>query len=108
MKSKGEKRIKLNQDPPYSGHRPSANVMFDSITEMYGKNVIGVIMTGMGADGAKAMEQLKVIKNSTTIVEDESTCVVFGMPKSAIATGKVDKVLPLNKIANELNKMLGV
>ena len=54
------------------------------------------------------MEQLKKIKNSINIVEDESTCVVFGMPKSAIATGQVDKVLPLNKIAIELNKMLGV
>ena len=106
--SKNKYRIRLDDGPNVSGHKPSVDALFYSLCDVPTNDIITVIMTGMGADGAKAMEQLKVIKNSTTIVEDESTCVVFGMPKSAIATGKVDKVLPLNKIANELNKMLGV
>ncbi len=101
-------RIKLDDGPNVSGHKPSVDALFYSLCDIPTNDIIAVIMTGMGADGAKAMEQLKKIKNSINIVEDESTCVVFGMPKSAIATGQVDKVLPLNKIAIELNKMLGV
>lgn len=106
--SKNKYRIRLDDGPNVSGHKPSVDALFYSLCDVPTNDIITVIMTGMGADGAKAMEQLKIIKKSITIVEDESTCVVFGMPKSAIATGKVDKILPLNKIAVELNKMLGV
>ncbi len=106
--SKNKYKIRLDDGPNVSGHKPSVDALFYSLCDVPTNDIISVIMTGMGADGAKAMEQLKLIKNSITLVEDESTCVVFGMPKSAIATGKVDKVLPLNKIALELNKILGV
>ena len=101
-------RIKLDDGPNVSGHKPSVDALFYSLCDIPTNDIIAVIMTGMGSDGAKAMEQLKKIKKSINIAEDESTCVVFGMPKSAIATGQVDKILPLNRIALELNKMLGV
>ena len=65
-------------------------------------------MTGMGNDGAKGLEKLKLVKNAKTISEDEKTCVVYGMPKAAAETGKVDMVVPLNNIANEINKLMGV
>lgn len=103
--SKGEKRIKLNQDPPYSGHRPSANVMFDSITEMYGKNVIGVIMTGMGGDGA---EKLKKIRDNggRTIGQNKDSCVVYGMPRVAFEMGAVEFVEELEKIPDRILNLL--
>ncbi len=106
--SKNKYRIKLDDGPNVSGHKPSVDAMFYSLCEIPTDDIIAVIMTGMGTDGASAMKQLKLVKQSTNIAEDESTCVVFGMPKSAIATGEVDRILPLTKIATELNKLLGV
>lgn len=101
-------KIYLDDSPPFNSHKPSVDVMFDSVAMSPVDQVISVIMTGMGADGAKGLENLKLKKNAITIAEDESTCVVYGMPKSAVETGKVDKVVPLNKIATELNKLMGV
>lgn len=101
-------KIYLEDSENISGHKPSVDAMMFSILENQVKEVIAVIMTGMGNDGAKGMERLKVEKKAKTIAEDEKTCVVFGMPKSAIETGKVDSIVPLNKIADELNKIMGV
>lgn len=101
-------KIYLEDSENISGHKPSVDAMMFSILENKVKEVIAVIMTGMGNDGAKGMERLKVEKKAKTIAEDEKTCVVFGMPKSAIETGKVDSIVPLNKIADELNKIMGV
>lgn len=106
--AKNKYRIFLDDGANVSGHKPSVDAMFYSLSEESTAAVTAVVMTGMGADGAKGIERLKETKQSFNIAEDESTCVVFGMPKSAIATGKVDKVVPLNKIAIEINKLMGV
>jgi two-component system chemotaxis response regulator CheB len=86
------------QADPVSGHRPSVDVMFESCSRSLGSNVVGVILTGMGADGARGM--LAMHRNGArTFAQNEETCVVFGMPKEAIACGAVDDVLPLQRIA---------
>jgi two-component system chemotaxis response regulator CheB len=89
--------VRLNQDPPVNRHRPSVDVMFDSVAKYAGANSVGVIMTGMGGDGAKGLLAMKRT-GAYTIAQDEATCVVFGMPKEAIKLGGVDKVLPLGEI----------
>lgn len=89
--------VKLNQDPPVNRHRPSVDVMFDSVARYAGANAIGVILTGMGGDGAKGMLAMKQA-GAYTIAQDEASCVVFGMPKEAIKLGCVDKILSLDDI----------
>jgi len=89
--------VRINQDPPVNRHRPSVDVMFGSVAQYAGANTIGVILTGMGGDGAKGMFTLKQA-GAYTIAQDEASCVVFGMPKEAIKLGGVDKVLPLSEI----------
>ena len=89
--------VRINQDPPVNRHRPSVDVMFDSVAQYAGANTIGVILTGMGGDGAKGMLGMKQA-GAYTIAQDEASCVVFGMPKEAIKFGGVDKVLPLEEI----------
>ena len=89
--------VRLNQDPPVNRHRPSVDVMFDSVARYAGANTIGVILTGMGGDGAKGMLAMKQ-SGAYTIAQDEASCVVFGMPKEAIKMGGVDKILPLDDI----------
>jgi two-component system chemotaxis response regulator CheB len=94
-------RIMLDGAPPVAGHRPSADILLVSVARVYGHNSIGVILTGMGSDGAKG---IVAIKNAggKAIVQDEQSCVVFGMPKAAVQTGVVDEVLPLDSIAKRL------
>jgi two-component system, chemotaxis family, protein-glutamate methylesterase/glutaminase len=89
--------VRINQDPPVNRHRPAVDVLFDSIAQYAGANTIGVILTGMGGDGAKGMLTMKQA-GAYTIAQDEASCVVFGMPKEAIRLGGVDKVLPLSEI----------
>ncbi|MFO0708023.1 MAG: chemotaxis response regulator protein-glutamate methylesterase [Nitrospira sp.] len=90
--------VRINQDPPVNRHRPSVDVMFDSVARVAGANAVGVILTGMGNDGAKGMLAMKQA-GAYTIAQDEASCVVFGMPKEAIKMGGVDKILPLSDIA---------
>jgi two-component system chemotaxis response regulator CheB len=87
--------------PPVGGHRPSVDVTFQAIAAYYGSGATGVLLTGMGADGAQGMKAI-ADAGGTTIAQDESSCVVFGMPKVAIALGSVQRVLPLNEIASFL------
>ena len=94
--------VELNDDPPVNRHRPSVDVLFRSVAKYAGKNAIGVIMTGMGADGAKGMMEMKQA-GAYTLAQDEKSCVVFGMPKEAIKLGCVDKIVPLNLIAREIS-----
>jgi two-component system chemotaxis response regulator CheB len=89
--------VTVNQDPPVNRHRPSVDVMFQSAADYAGANCIGVILTGMGADGASGMAAMRRA-GAFTIAQDEASCVVFGMPKEAIKAGGVDKVLPLSEI----------
>ncbi len=89
--------VRINQDPPMNRHRPSVDVMFASVAQYAGANAVGVILTGMGGDGAKGMFTMKQA-GASTIAQDEASCVVFGMPKEAIKLGGVDKILPLAEI----------
>lgn len=91
--------VRINQDPPVNRHRPSVDVMFDSVARYAGGNAVGVILTGMGGDGAKGMLAMKQA-GAYTIAQDEASCVVFGMPKEAIKLGGVDKIFPLGDIAS--------
>ena len=93
--------VRINQDPPVNRHRPSVDVMFDSVARYAGANTIGVILTGMGGDGARGMLAMKQA-GAYTIAQDEASCVVFGMPKEAIKLGGVDKILPLSEIPNAI------
>jgi two-component system chemotaxis response regulator CheB len=94
-------RIKLNQDPPVNYVRPAADVTMNASAEVYGAKNIGVVLTGMGSDGAKGIQTIKE-KGGTTIAQDEKTSVIFGMPNMAIQTGCVDVVAPLEKIPKEI------
>jgi two-component system chemotaxis response regulator CheB len=88
----------LDQGPPVNRHRPSVDVLFRSAAVNAGKNAIGVILTGMGKDGALAMLEMKNA-GSYNFAQDEASCVVFGMPKEAIEVGAVHEVAPLSRLA---------
>ncbi len=90
--------VRLDDAEPVSGHRPSVDVLFESCAVAAGRNAVGVILTGMGADGAVGMKAMHDA-GARTLAQDEKTCVVFGMPKEAIARGGVDQILPLEGLA---------
>jgi two-component system, chemotaxis family, protein-glutamate methylesterase/glutaminase len=90
---------------PVNRHRPSVEVLFDSAARVVGRNALGVMLTGMGADGAKAMRTMRDA-GSWNVVQDEASCVVFGMPREAIAHGAAHEVLPLKQIAPRLVEWL--
>ena len=98
--------VEVKDGPLVCRHRPSVDVLFRSAARYAGKNAIGVIMTGMGDDGAKGMLEMKNV-GTYTIAQDEHTCVVFGMPHEAIKLKGVDKVLPLEAIAAEILRKSG-
>jgi two-component system chemotaxis response regulator CheB len=106
-KQNGQFMIKLDNGDRVSGHRPSVDAMLESIVDTNHKNVVGVIMTGMGADGAQGMKKLKD-SGGFVIAQDEDSCIVFGMPKIAIKLDAVDKVVGLSNIANEIVKAMEV
>lgn len=107
VKSRGAQSyvIELDQNPNVEGHRPSATYMMKEVAPIFANKLVGVIMTGMGGDGSDGMVDIKKY-GGKTIAEDESTCVVFGMPKVAISKNAVDYVVPLNKIAEQIVKLL--
>ncbi|MFX3632935.1 MAG: chemotaxis response regulator protein-glutamate methylesterase [Candidatus Pristimantibacillus sp.] len=94
--------IQLTQQPPRNGHRPSVDVLFESLTPFKELKRHAVIMTGMGSDGAKGMKALVESGVESTIAESEETCIVYGMPRSAVENGSVTTVLPLQRIASQL------
>ena len=96
--------VEVKDGPLVSRHRPSVDVLFRSAARYAGKNAVGVIMTGMGDDGAHGMKEMHEA-GARTIAQDENSCVVFGMPGEAIKLGGVDKVLPLEKIAAEVLRL---
>jgi len=87
--------------PPVSRHRPSVDVLFRSVAKCAGKNALGIIMTGMGDDGAKGMKEMYDVK-ARTLAQDEESSVVYGMPKEAVKLGGVDKIVSLDDIAREI------
>lgn len=88
----------LSDDAPINRHRPSVEALFLSAAQCAGGNAVGVMLTGMGKDGATAMLEMKKA-GAWNIAQDEATCVVYGMPREAVAVGAVDEVLPLERIA---------
>jgi two-component system chemotaxis response regulator CheB len=96
--------VELRDGPLVSRHRPSVDVLFRSAARYGGRNVVGVILTGMGDDGAKGMAEMKQA-GAFNIAQDEATSVVFGMPAEAIKTGAVDRVMPLGQIAYEVVRL---
>jgi two-component system chemotaxis response regulator CheB len=97
--------VELNDQDPVNRHRPSVDVLFKSAARYVGKNAIGVIMTGMGADGAAGLLEMKNA-GAETVAQNEDSCVVFGMPKEAIKLDAASKVLPLNLIAPYVSKLV--
>jgi two-component system, chemotaxis family, protein-glutamate methylesterase/glutaminase len=98
--------VQLSDGPPVSRHRPSVDVMFRSAANCAGSNCLGIIMTGMGDDGAAGMLEMRQA-GARTLAQDEESCVVFGMPKEAIARGGVDEVVPLDHLPARLIAWLG-
>jgi two-component system, chemotaxis family, protein-glutamate methylesterase/glutaminase len=101
-----EYAVRVYRGERVNRHLPSVDVLFSSCARQLGKNAIGVLLTGMGADGAKGMLEMRVAE-AHTIAQDEATCVVFGMPREAIQLGAVDQVLPLGRIPTALLQRLG-
>jgi two-component system chemotaxis response regulator CheB len=93
--------VEVKDGPRVNRHRPSVDVMFRSVARTAGRNAVGVLLTGMGGDGAQGLLAMHEA-GAPTLAQDEATCVVFGMPKVAIDLGAVDKVLPIDRIAPEL------
>ncbi|WP_322903938.1 chemotaxis response regulator protein-glutamate methylesterase [Paenibacillus campi] len=102
VKSQGGYRLQLTQDPPRNGHRPSVDTLFASIRPFTDLQRYAVIMTGMGSDGAREMKNLYDSGVIPTFAESEDTCVVYGMPRSAVELGCVNHLLPLPEIAPKL------
>ncbi len=92
---------RVQDGDPVNRHKPSVEVLFQSAARVVGPNAIGIMLTGMGADGAKAMKLMRDA-GAYCVAQDEASCVVFGMPREAIAAGAINEVLPLNKIAGHL------
>lgn len=97
--------VKLEDTPPFNRHKPSVDVLFESMAKYAGSNAMGIIMTGMGADGAKGLLKMRE-QGSYTIAQNEASCVVYGMPKSAVDINAATKVVHLNKIAGEMMSAL--
>lgn len=95
---------RLLEKPPVNGHRPSVDVLFDSVAELAGRNAVGVILTGMGRDGATGLLKMRHA-GARTVGQNEKTCVVYGMPRVAFELGAVETQLPLNAIGEEILKL---
>jgi two-component system chemotaxis response regulator CheB len=98
-------KISLSNEPPNNGHRPSGDVLLESVARIYRKGTVGVILTGMGRDGAMGMKAIKQYQGRT-LAQNEKSCVVFGMPNAAIEMNVIDQVLPLERIAEEIVLMV--
>jgi len=93
--------IALDQRPPVNRHRPSVDVLFESVARVAGRNAQGVILTGMGRDGAQGLLLMRQA-GAHTLAQDEQSCVVYGMPREANALGAAEVVLPLTRISAHL------
>jgi two-component system chemotaxis response regulator CheB len=103
----GKYRTVLSQDPPVNRHRPSVEVLFHSAAKQVSSDAIGVMLTGMGKDGALAMLEMKRA-GAYNLAQDEASCVVFGMPREAIALGAVDEVVPIARMAERVMARLAM
>jgi len=104
LRKNGKLVVRLTREPAVRGHRPSADVLFRTIAEVVGARAVGLILTGMGSDGADGMAAIREA-GGHTLAQDEESSVVFGMPKVAIERGVVDRILPLSTMAGYLNSL---
>lgn len=93
--------VQIKGGPRIHGQRPAVEILFKSVAKFAGKNAVGAILTGMGADGAQGLLKMKEA-GACTIAEDEKTCIVFGMPKEAIKLGAAEKIIGLDKVASAI------
>ena len=100
----GKKMLRLSQEPQRNGHRPSADVLFESVAKIYQNRALGVIMTGMGKDGAVELAEMRK-QGAWTLGQDEASSIVYGMPKVAFELGGVQKQVSLEKMADEISKL---
>jgi two-component system chemotaxis response regulator CheB len=100
-RSGAEYLVRIKEGPPVHYQRPSVDVLFQSVAKNAGANALGVILTGMGSDGAKGMLAMN-LSGAYTIAQNEQTCVVFGMPKEAIKIGGVEEIVPLPDISEQI------
>ncbi len=98
-------RVRIKNGPAVNHQRPSVDVLFHSVARSAGRNAIGVLLTGMGADGAKGLMAMHE-QGAHTLAQDEQSCVVFGMPKEAIGLGAVDEVVSLQQIPRTILRRL--
>lgn len=102
----GQAYLAIDKEPPVGGHRPAVNVLFESAAKLQNYHKVAVIMTGMGSDGTQGIVELKNSGQTTVIAEAEESCIVYGMPKAAVLTKKVDEVVQLSSIARVIQSNL--
>ena len=98
--------VRLNKSLPINGHRPSAELLFDSVANFYGRRGVGIILTGMGSDGAAGLKRLRT-SGGRTIAQDEESSIIFGMPRAAIELEAAEMVLPLDEISAQIMTWIG-
>jgi two-component system chemotaxis response regulator CheB len=94
-------RIVLDDEPKDALHRPSVDVLMASVARAYGARALGLVLTGMGADGVEGLRAIR-LAGGVTLAESEETCVIYGMPKAAVEAGVVDRSVPLYRLADEI------
>ena len=97
--------VEVKDGPLVNHHRPSVDVLFRTVAKYAGKNALGIIMTGMGDDGARGLLEMHEA-GARTVAQDEESCVVYGMPKEAVKLGGVDKVVALHAISHEIRNVM--
>ena len=97
--------VEVKDGPLVNHHRPSVDVLFRTVAKYVGKNALGIIMTGMGDDGARGLLEMHEA-GARTVAQDEESCVVYGMPKEAVKLGGVDKVVALHTISHEIRNVM--
>jgi len=102
----GSEIVVLSDEPPVNGHRPSADVLFHSVAQEFGDHAIGVLMTGMGEDGAEGLGAIQKARG-ITIAQNEQSCVVYGMPKVAVERGYASRIVALESMATTLESLCG-
>ncbi|MGN0131778.1 MAG: chemotaxis response regulator protein-glutamate methylesterase [Lachnospiraceae bacterium] len=108
VRSGGCERIAFLDDPPREGVKPCANYMYESLKDCDYERVVCAVLTGMGADGTEGIANLKKHKELYVIAQNQESCAVYGMPRSAVAAGLADEVVPLNQVAEAIIKNVGV
>lgn len=108
IERKGNVSLSLTEEPPREGVRPCANYTYESLIDTNFESLVAVVMTGMGADATVGIRNLKKEKSIYTIAQDKETSIIYGMPKMVKEAGLSDISLPLNRIAEEITKKMGV